>query len=139
MTDQESTKNSKSPHQRKSSYSLGTLISILTIGVILAAWFVDHQRLVKQISPPSQENPAQVYRLSNASAKLAANELNKVVKSGTIVPETVSNSLIVSAEQNDLQQIEKMIQFIDRKVINLIEDKTQASNDESESQLIQTK
>ena len=133
MTDQKSATNSNSPQRRKSSFSLGTLICVLTIGVILAAWFVDHQRLVQQISPPPQIEPAQVFRLSNASAKLAANELNKVLEPGTIVPETVSNSLIVLAEQNDFQRIENMIKFIDRKVINLIEDKTQASKDESES------
>ena len=139
MTDQESAMNSKSPHRRKSSFSLGTLIGVLTIGVILAAWFVDHQRLVKQIAPPSQTKHVQVFRLTNASAKLAANELKKVLEPGTIVSETVSNSLIVSAEQNDLQRIENMIQFIDRKVINLVEDETQASNDESESSSTQVK
>ena len=128
----ESAMHSNTSTKRKSTFSLGTMLCVLTLIVILTAWFVDHQRLSKQIPPIPEKKPAQVYRL-NAPAELVAEKMNEMLESGEVISETVSNSIIVVAPVDDLTPIENMIRYVDLNESDLVKNQTNASNDESKA------
>ena len=112
MVEQESDSVTNSLPKRKMTFSVTTLLSVLTICVVLSAWFVDHQRLARQLAPPP-ESPATVYRLSNVSAELATEKLNEWLEPGTATAETVSNSVVVVADETSLPRVESMICYLD--------------------------
>ena len=122
MTKQTMATSTNSLPKRNSTFSLATLICVLTICALLSAWFVDHQRLVTQIAPPS-ERLSTVYRLSNVSAELATKKLNEWLEPGTVIAETVSNSVIVTTDETNRLRIESMIRYVDRTGTDLVHDK----------------
>ena len=112
MTQQDSATFNNSLPRRKSTFSLATLLCVLTVCAVLSAWFVDHHRLAGRIAPSSKKTST-AYRLSNVSATLAAKELDEWLEPGTVIAETVSNSLIVTADETNRPRIESMIQYLD--------------------------
>lgn len=127
MRDGESVVRTHSSVRRKSSFSLATLLVVLTLCAILLGWLVDHRRLVEQIGPPPQRT-TKVYRLSHASVDLVAKELSKLFDANTIRSEPISNSIFIAAEEVDSARIEMILRLVDRKGTDFVETKKVAQS-----------
>ena len=126
MTNEESPLNSSSETRRTSNFSLTTLFGVLTICAILLAWFVDHRRLSEQIpSPPKKQTIS--YRLTHVSGDLVTQKLSELFESETIVHETITNTLIVSAERANQERIHMILRYMDRQGTDFVEAKTRVS------------
>lgn len=122
MSDGKSVVRTHSSVRRKSSFSLATLLVVLTLCAILLGWLVDHRRLVEQIGPPPQRT-VKVYRFSYASVDMVAKELSELFDSITIRSEPTTNSLIIAAEEVDSAPIEMILRLADRKGTDFVETK----------------
>ena len=108
--------------RRKNRWTLqlSTLLLVVAIFAILAAWFVDHQQLTGQIRP-NEIKLTVVYRFTNASASLVAEELRQLYPNQIFVAEASANQLIVNDDTSCFSQIEFIILHFDRKDTDLIE------------------
>jgi len=116
---------------------LSTLILLVTIFAVLAAWFVDHRQLRAQIKPPEIKTVV-VYKLSNASAQRVIDELTKLYPKQEFIHGSVgkpsgftksqqNNSVIVSSDTSVRDQIDIIMRHFDRKGTDLIDAEQTAS------------
>jgi type II secretory pathway component GspD/PulD (secretin) len=122
--------------RRKAPAALLLLSAVVTAGVVLAAQQAEEPRTSRVSQPEKQPTTPQperiVYRVENSPALDVANAVKELIRSETasaagvgdpavaqpgavtIVPEMVSNSLLISAPPAQLEAVTKMIERLDQ-------------------------
>lgn len=110
---------------------LSTLLMLVAIFAVLAAWFADHRMLRAQIKPPESKTVV-VYRLTNASPNRVIDELTRLYpeqifisgatgKSTGMTKIQLDKSVAVASDVSLQEQIALIIQHFDRYDTDLVD------------------
>ena len=121
MEDLRESKQSK----RRWQLRLSTIVWLLTVFAVLAAWYADHSKLQSKLDAKNPESnvmklsslglsmEVKVYHLANASPELVKSKLQNLFPKQRFAANVRTNTVIASANSKVLRQIENTIRRID--------------------------
>lgn len=95
-------------------FSVAMLFGLISLCVVLLAWYMDRNQLKDQIPSPVERTTV-LFRLQTSSCEVVAAELRKLFPSETFVSEKGSNSVISSHERSKEEVLRLVILYMDRQ------------------------
>lgn len=107
----------ENPKRQRFQLSIATVMLLIAIVAISAAWWTDHSRLMQQLR--ARDIQIKVFSLQNADVATTAAALKEQFPDSKWEPTRISidgrtNGLIVSAPSDTLDKIEALLMRMDR-------------------------
>ena len=134
-TDMEELRELRQPKSRW-QLRLSTIVWLLTMFTVLAAWYADHSKLqnkldamnpgpnIMKLASVGLSTEVKVYALANASPGFVKGELQKLFPKHRFAANMRTNTVIASADTKFLRQIESTIKRLDKIDSGLIDKNT---------------
>jgi len=103
-------------------FSIAGLLVISTLCAISVGWYVDRQRLQKQIPVPVERNVIS-YELKNAAPNLFATKIMELFDETNAFPIKNTNSVAIMTSAKNHDKIKYISRYLDRKGTNMINDR----------------